>query len=175
MEDTVKNTDMDTRAYYQMVVRNIADLYLKIMPKDRVDRELSNPHQQHPLGMTWLHVVCNEGFQDTVHLFIDREGSEKYINTPDYAGNTSISLACKQGYYYIVMILMEKGAVVDKLTHSSVLTFLSEMKYTLANMRWELNTAATPYYKKKILHSNIYHMQNNFNRLVTALNRSTMV
>lgn len=165
---------MDAHACFQMVTRNVADLYLKVMPQSRVDYELSTPFQKNPKGMTWLHLVCNEGFQDAVHLFIDRKGSEKYINALDYEGNTPIKLACKQGYYYIVMILMEKGATIDSFVYNSTQTFLFDMKHTLFNMRSGMNYNLN-HHQRKILGTDIYYMQNNYNRLISALQNSRTV
>lgn len=153
---------------YRQVAKLVADLYLRVTPKDIVDTQLSKPFQNNEQGMTWLHVACNEGFEEIVDAFINREGSRKYINTSDYNGNTPLRIACVQGFFYIAMILMERGATVDTYAYETISSHLYSMKQSIYDLRLKSSYTKTMNQNAMLQHA-VYHSQNNYNRLVSAL------
>lgn len=112
----------------QEITKNILDLLIKVTPEKNLTLQLSKPFQNDPDGRTILQLACFYNYEEVVNMLLNRPDCLSYINVRDNNSESALDIACKKGYYYFAFLLMEKGAVVNKIAHEIIEKFLIQVE-----------------------------------------------
>ena len=126
---TLTQNDLNSKdVTLQQITKNILDLLIKVTPEKNLTLQLSKPFQNDSNGRTLLQLACFYNYEEVVNMLLNRPDRLNYINVRDNNNENALDIACKKGYYYFAFLLMEKGAIVNKIAHGIIEKFLIQLE-----------------------------------------------
>lgn len=126
--DFTGNIVVNKNITLQEITKNILDLLIKVTPEKTLTLQLSKPFQNDSNGRTLLQLACFYDYEEVVTMLLNRPDCLNYINARDNNNENALDIACKKGYYYFAFLLMEKGAIVNKIAHEIIERFLIQLE-----------------------------------------------
>lgn len=149
---TLTQTNSNPDVTLQEITKNILDLLIKVTPEKTLTLQLSKPFQNDSDGRTLLQLACFYDYEEVVSMLLNREDCLSYINARDNNRESALDIACKKGYYYFAFLLMEKGAVVNKIAHEIIEKFLIQLEEEMEKLIGVVSGRQATFLLPKIRH-----------------------
>ena len=134
------------------ITKNMVDLLIKITPEKPLTLQLSKPFQNDSNGRTLLQLACFYDYQEVAVMLLNCPDCLNYINVRDNNSESALDIACKKGYYYFAFLLMEKGAIVNKIAYEIIGRFLIQLEEEMEKLIGTVSGRQANFLLPKIRH-----------------------